>query len=55
MSTAILITLLMLIIFGVIGVVVFIMIKKVDPKNQDASEKADIKQAQEFLPFEDIT
>jgi len=55
MPTAILIALLMLVIFGVIGVIVFMMIKKVDPKNQDPSEKSDIKQAQEFLPFEDIT
>ena len=55
MTTAILIAVLMFVIFGVIGVVVFIMVKKVDPKNQDASEKANIAQAQDFLPFEDIT
>ena len=55
MTTAILIAVLMLVIFGVIGVVVFMMVKKVDPKNQDPSEKANITQAQDFLPFEDIT
>lgn len=55
MSTAILITLIMLIIFGGLGAVVFIMIKKIDPKNKDTSENPDIKEAQEFLPFEDIT
>lgn len=55
MSTAILITLLMLVFFGVVGAIIYMMIKKVDPKNQDPSEKAEITQAQEFLPFEDIT
>lgn len=55
MSTAILITLIMLVIFGGLGAVVFIMIKKLDPKNKDTSENPDIKEAQEFLPFEDIT
>lgn len=55
MATAILITLVMLVIFGAIGAVVFIMIKKVDPKNKDSSENPNIKEAQEFLPYEDIT
>lgn len=55
MSTAILITLVMLVIFGAIGAVAFIMIKKIDPKNKDSSENPDIKEAQEFLPFEDIS
>lgn len=55
METAILITLIMLVIFGAIGAVVYIMIKKVDPKSKDSSENPDIKEAQEFLPFEDIS
>ena len=55
MGTALLITLIMLVIFGAVGAVAFIMIKKVDPKNKDTSENPDIKEAQEFLPFEDIT
>lgn len=45
----------MLVMFGALGFVVFIMVKKVDPKNKDASEDPNIKQAQDFLPFEDIT
>lgn len=55
MTTAILITLIMIVIFGAVGAAVFIMIKKVDPKNKDTSENPDITEAQEFLPFEDIT
>lgn len=55
MTTAILLALIMVVIFGAIGAIAFIMIRKVDPKNQDASENADIKQAQEFLPFVDIS
>ena len=55
MGTAILITLIMLVIFGAVGAVAFIMIKKIGPKNKDTSENPDIKEAQEFLPFEDIT
>lgn len=55
MPAAILITLIMSVIFSAIGAVVFIMIKKLDPKNKDLSENPDIKKAQEFLPFEDIT
>lgn len=45
---------LLLIIFGAIGAVIYVMIKKTDPKNQDSSESEGIKSAQEFLPFEDI-
>jgi len=45
----------MLVIFGALGAVVYFMVKKVDPKNKDTSENPNIKQAQEFLPFEDIT
>ena len=55
MPTALLITLIMLIFFGGIGVAVFILMKKVDPKNKDVSENPNITSAQEFLPFEDIT
>ena len=55
MGPAIIIGLIMLVVFGGVGAVAFIMIRKVDPKNKDVSEKSDIKTAQEFLPFEDIT
>ena len=55
MLTVILITLFMLIVFGLFGVVVYLMVKKVDPHNQDVTEKENITSAQEFLPFEDIT
>lgn len=37
------------------GGLVFWQIKKTDPKNQDTSLKDDIKAAQEFLPFQDIS
>lgn len=39
-------------IFAVIGVVLVIVLKKTDPKNQDSSENS--KTAQDFLPFKDI-
>lgn len=55
MSTAILIALIMVVIFGAFGAIIFVMIKKVDPKNKDISENPDIQEAQQFLPFEDIT
>lgn len=55
MGAAIVITLIMLIIFSAIGAFIYLMIKKVDPKNQDPTENPNIKNAQEFLPFEDIT
>ena len=54
MGPIIIIVLVMLAIFGGMGAFVFIMLKKTDPKNQDTSEKANIRTAQEFLPFEDI-
>lgn len=44
-----------LFILGVMGGLVFWQIKKTDPKNQDTSLKDDIKAAQEFLPFQDIS
>lgn len=55
MPVAILIALVMFLFLGAIGGVLFIVIKKVDPRGGDVSEKPDIKEAQEFLPFEDIT
>ena len=55
MGAAFLITLIMLLMFGAIGIFVYFMIKKVDPKNQDPTENPNIANAQEFLPFEDIT
>ena len=54
MGAAILITLIMVLMFGAIGAFIYIMIKKVDPKNQDTTENPNIENAQEFLPFEDI-
>lgn len=55
MQTAILICLIMFVIFGGVGVTVWVLLKKVDPKNQDNSESFNITQAQEFLPYDDIT
>jgi len=55
MLTAILIMVLMFVIFGAFGVAIYFIVKKVDPKNQDVTERNDITSAQEFLPFEDIT
>lgn len=55
MRAAILITLVMLILLGAIGAIVFVMLKKFDPKNNDTSENPGIKESQQFLPFEDIT
>jgi len=55
LKIAVIITLIMAVFFGAVGAVVFILMKKVDPKNKDLSESKNIAQAQAFLPFEDIT
>lgn len=41
--------------FVVITVIVVVVLKKTDPKNQDSSENDHIKEAQQFLPFDDIS
>lgn len=42
-------------VLGTMGGLVFWQLKKTDPKNNDTSLKTDIKTAQEFLPFKDIS
>lgn len=54
MKIAIVITIMMLVALGGGAFAIFYFIRKTDPKNRDNSEKAAIKSAQEFLPFEDI-
>lgn len=41
-------------VFGIVGVVVFMQIKKTDPSNVDTSLKTNTDTTQEMLPFEDI-
>lgn len=41
-------------VFGIVGVVVFMQIKKTDPSNIDTSLKTTSDTTQEMLPFEDI-
>lgn len=41
-------------VFGIVGVVVFMQIKKTDPSNIDTSLKTKSDTTQEMLPFEDI-
>ena len=55
MKVAIIIALLMCVLIGGGICLILYFIKKTDPKNRDQSENADIKTAQEFLPFENIT
>ena len=54
MSPIIFIVLIFLVLFGVIGSILLIVLKKTDPKNQDSSENIQNKEAQGFLPFSDI-
>lgn len=54
MMPVILILLIMLLIGGTVGVILFFVIKKVDPKAGDKTEDPTIKTVQEFVPFEDI-
>ena len=44
-----------LVIFGAVGIGLALFMKKIDPAAKDTSEKSDMKEAQEFLPFDDIT
>ena len=55
MPIALIITLIMVALFGGIGLIVLLVIKKVSPASTDPSQKVDIKKAQEFLPFNDIS
>ena len=55
MPIALIITLIMIALFGGIGTIIFIVIKKINPGTSDQSQKNDIKRAQEFLPFDDIS
>lgn len=55
MQLAVIITLILIVMFGGIGAIAFVLFKKMDPKNKDISENPNITRAQDFLPFEDIT
>jgi hypothetical protein len=50
----IIIGLIFILLVAGIGITMYIMMKKYDPKAQDKTENPNIKTAQEFLPFEDI-
>ena len=54
MGAAIAIMLVVFAVFAIVGVVVFMQIKKTDPSNVDTSLKASTDTTQEMLPFEDI-
>lgn len=55
MNSAFIVILLCLCVFaGIIGTMIWIVLKRVDPKNQDKSEDPQVKEAQAFLPFLDI-
>jgi hypothetical protein len=56
MSTGVAIAIMLIVfaIFGILGVVVAMQIKKTDPSNVDASLKSNASTTQEMLPFEDI-
>lgn len=51
---AILIMVVVFAVFGIMGVLVYMQIKKTDPSNVDTSLKTDGDTTQEMLPFEDI-
>ncbi len=53
-TAALLVFLVMVVILGIGGFVLYRMIRKTDPKTRDNSESGSIKTTQEFLPFEDI-
>ena len=55
MGPVIIVALIVLVLFAAFGIGLYLFVKKTDPRKKDSSEKSDIKQAQEFLPFEDIT
>ena len=54
MGPVILIILIMLLLSGIVGGVIFFSIKKFDPQSSDKTEDPNIKTVQEFLPFDDI-
>lgn len=54
MKAAIIISLVLFALMGGGACVLLYFIRKTDPKSQDNSERAQLKNAQEFLPFEDI-
>ena len=51
---AILIMVIVFAVFGIIGIVVYMQIKKTDPSNVDTSLRTNNDTTQETLPFEDI-
>ena len=51
---AILIMVIVFAVFGIVGVLVFLQIKKTDPSNVDTSLRTNNDTTQETLPFEDI-
>lgn len=53
-SIAILIMIVVFAVFGIMGVLVYMQIKKTDPSNIDTSIKSNTDTTQEMLPFEDI-
>ncbi|MBR2894887.1 MAG: hypothetical protein IKC03_04410 [Oscillospiraceae bacterium] len=54
MKVALLLTFIFLLFVGGIGVLLWFVIRKIDPSVGDKSESADLAIAQDFLPFEDI-
>ena len=50
----ILVILLMLLFVGGVGALLFFMVKKLDPMQNDKSENSSLDIAQDFLPFDDI-
>lgn len=54
MATALLLSVIMLLIVGTGVMVLLILVKKMDPDGGDKTEDPTIKTAQEFLPFNDI-
>jgi len=50
----ILVILLMLVFVGGIGTLLFFLVKKLDPTQNDKSENSNLDIAQDFLPFDDI-
>lgn len=53
-GTIILVILILLVVFGAVGFVVYLQIKKTDPANVDSSLKNNVATTQDFLPFEDV-
>ena len=54
MPLIIIIMLVMFLLAGIVGVVIFFTVKKFDPQGNDKTEDPNIKTVQEFLPFKDI-